>query len=373
MTARHAGALRTTAWSVGLFYLLIVFEFFYMASPFAIYFYSAYHPGLEFLERVPWLSWLTRFFLPHFADTSSALVDSASIVGGALTAIGVLGFLVAAFQVYSRKLLKRGAATGGMYRFVRHPQYASLMLAGAGMLLLWPRFLMAAFFVTMLFAYRALAWIEEGECVRKFGEAFAQYQQRTPQFLPFRLPLRSTRPALPQSWPLRASKPALAFVGSLAITLGMALGAQEYSIRHLFTYPTDDAVYVALTEVLGDELQRVADAAGADPRVIERVRGTGKGSRFVNYVMPWEWAVPEIPMNDVDGHHAPRAFDPRRSKIVYARAVLPPGGARSLDIVRRAVRVEPVAEAWIDESGAVVRVLGPPRKTSYGAVPVPVF
>ncbi len=74
-------ALRGTAVTVGLFYLLIAFEFFYMASPVALYFYGAYLPGLELLGRHPWLSWLTGFFLPHFAPTSSVLIDAAPIVG----------------------------------------------------------------------------------------------------------------------------------------------------------------------------------------------------------------------------------------------------------------------------------------------------
>jgi len=34
----------------GAFYLLIAFEFFYMASPFAAYFYAVYGPGLDGLQ-----------------------------------------------------------------------------------------------------------------------------------------------------------------------------------------------------------------------------------------------------------------------------------------------------------------------------------
>ena len=38
---------RRTFWAVSAFYLLIAFEFFYMATPFALYFYSVYGPGLN--------------------------------------------------------------------------------------------------------------------------------------------------------------------------------------------------------------------------------------------------------------------------------------------------------------------------------------
>ncbi len=371
----HVRVARGTAWTVGLFYLLIAFEFFYMASPFAFYFYSAYLPGLELLERTPWLAWLTRFYLPHFSDTSSILLNTLPIVGGVVTAIGTVGFLVGAGQVYSRKLLRRGAATGGMYRFVRHPQYASLILAGAGMLLLWPRILMVVFFVMMLFAYRLLAWVEERECIRKYGQSYVDYQQRTPRFLPFRLRLKPATAAPLDSWPLRATKTLLAYAAASSLTFGLAWAMQGYSVRHLYSYSTDDTVHVALTGRQRDALARIAARTAADPRVLERLgSATEMGSRFIAYVMPWEWVIPEVPMSGAEAHRAPAKFDPRRFRVVYTRAVL--SGTRTvkgLDILRYALRVEPVAEVWIDEEGRVSRVIGPPDKTLYRTVPVPVF
>ena len=47
--------------------------------------------------------------------------------------------------------------------------------------------------------------------------------------------------------------------------------------------------------------------------------------------------------------------------------------ARGLGILRHTIRTEPVAEVWIDESGQVAQVLGPPDEVFYGTVPVPVF
>jgi hypothetical protein len=90
--------------------------------------------------------------------------------------------------------------------------------------------------------------------------------------------------------------------------------------------------------------------------------------------MPWEWTVPEIPMNDTEGHRAPDDYDHRRHKVIVTKAVLRGDSmARGLDILRDAVRTESVAEAWLDQEGRVARVLGPPEKTFYGTVPVPLF
>ena len=55
-------AIKRSFWGALAFYLLIAFEFFYMAGPFAAYFYSVYAPALNFFNRSPALSWLSSFF-----------------------------------------------------------------------------------------------------------------------------------------------------------------------------------------------------------------------------------------------------------------------------------------------------------------------
>jgi protein-S-isoprenylcysteine O-methyltransferase Ste14 len=374
---RSRKAVSGAAWSVGLFYVLVAFEFFYMATPFALYLYGAYLPGLEALNGVPALAWLTRFFLPHYVTTSSALVNAAAPAGAVLTTLGMAGFLIGAAQVYSRKLLRRGVALGGVYRLVRHPQYAALTLAGAGMLLLWPRFLTVVFFVTMLFVYRALAAVEERECLERCGQAYADYRRRTPAFLPLRLPFRvslgdrlSTRP-----WSIRAAAWVLAFAVGLGTALAVAFLLRGHMLRSLYAADVGAGVYVSLTPLDTCTVARVARTAEADRRVRALLTTSmSEGARLISYVMPWEWSIPEIPMNNARGHRTPDDVDRRRHKIVYTRAVFSERAtARGHDILRLAVRSEPVGEAWIDEEGRVARVLSPPEKGFYGSVPVPLL
>ena len=123
---KHSGT-RRTFWTITAFYLLIAFEFFYMASPFAMYFYSVYGPGLKFINDNAALAWLSSTFLPHIVvETSSVLVNLHNIVGGLLVAVGFLGFCVCAIQIYYSKLTRKKAVTGGVYNFIRHPQYLLL-------------------------------------------------------------------------------------------------------------------------------------------------------------------------------------------------------------------------------------------------------
>lgn len=90
-------------------------------------------------------------------------------------ALGLAGFAVSAAQVYGNKLLGRGVARGLLYRFVRHPQYLALGVAGWGLLTLWPRFLLLGLWVTMLFLYAGLARHEERRMAERFGDAYRRF------------------------------------------------------------------------------------------------------------------------------------------------------------------------------------------------------
>jgi len=137
--------------------MLIAFEFFYMASPFAFYFYSVYGPTLNFIADSPALSWLVSVFLPHYAKTSSDLLNLHNWLGWALAALGFSAFCIGVWQVYYHKLTRKRVVTGGVYNYIRHPQYVSLLVCSFGMLLLWPRYIVLVSFVTVLFAYYFLA------------------------------------------------------------------------------------------------------------------------------------------------------------------------------------------------------------------------
>ncbi|MFQ5771147.1 MAG: methyltransferase family protein [bacterium] len=175
MSNKIKKAFVPAAW---LFYLIIGIEIIYMISPFAIYYYSTYGPSLNFLHTLPQTAWLSGFFLPHYVNTSSFLLNSYQIVGWILVLVGFLFFLIGAGQIYYCKFTKKGAVTGGIYKFIRHPQYVAFAVMGFGLLLAWPRFTVLIMYVTMLFVYFFLAKKEEKECEEKFGESYKTHQAR---------------------------------------------------------------------------------------------------------------------------------------------------------------------------------------------------
>ncbi len=75
--------------------------------------------------------------------------------------------------------------TGGIYRYVRHPMYSSLLLLAWGAFLKHPNPLgLGVVVLTSLFIFIA-GRIEESENLAFFGPDYQEYQKTTKMFLPF--------------------------------------------------------------------------------------------------------------------------------------------------------------------------------------------
>ncbi len=73
----------------------------------------------------------------------------------------------------------------GIYRYIRHPMYSSLLFFAWGVFLKYPG---AGLFTITLFTSLFLletALIDEKECKAYFGDAYKNYMKRTSRFIPF--------------------------------------------------------------------------------------------------------------------------------------------------------------------------------------------
>jgi len=373
---------KRTFWALAIFYMLIAFEFFYMASPFAIYFYSVYGPGLNFINNSPTLAWLSSVFLPHIVvETSSTLVNLHKVVGATLAILGFSAFCIGAGQVYYYKLARKGTVTGGIYNLVRHPQYVSLVICSFGLLLLWPRYIVLLSFISMLFAYYFLAKVEESECEEKFGKAYIQYKNKTNMFLPFAIPLGNRLPSLPKSGLKRYLAIMVLYVVISVAAIGLANGLKNWSLNSLYAFYSKDAVYVSVAKVEADTLKQIVDIALITPGVQARLKSDqgGADTKFINYVLPSEWYFSEIPMNPVKGatrgHYSPTEYNKNLYKIIFTRAELRTDQEpERREIILKAVRRVPVIEISIDmPQKKVVDIKNPPAKIKYENIPVPLY
>ena len=364
--------------AVWLVYVVIVFEILFMISPFALYYYSAYAHFLNFLGRSPATAWLDQFFLPHFSQTSSPALTTLGEIDEAVFFAGVALFAVGFFQVYGSKLFRPGRpVTGLLYRWIRHPQYLAVAVIGIGVMLHWPRFLVLVGYVTMLFLYYFLARHEERRCLASYGVSYQDYLARTGMFFP-----RSWFGWVPRWLPERGATRALVIAGVYLALVGGAVGAgfwlQDYSVRHVAHYATRDLAVLSPAQMDPARLEHAVQMALADPAVAQQMaaRGYGQGEKFLAYVVPVDWRLPDLPMEAqrTGGHHTPREFDPNRLKVLFARVVLYDREAEGLGIVKRGVKREPIALVQVDLANHLV--LGwetPPATVRWGDIPTPYF
>lgn len=152
----------------------VILEPIWMLLPFAGFLYGSVL-RIETLAQNPHTAWLTHFVFP---------VLTLGWTGPILVVAGFVLFLVGAGQIYWAKIRRSGLMTKGVYRFVRHPQYISLTLFGAGILLTWGRAITFIAFFVMMFLYYYLTKNEERTCIRLFGVAYRQYRERTSFIIP---------------------------------------------------------------------------------------------------------------------------------------------------------------------------------------------
>jgi len=377
METTKGNAVKRTFWGAAVFYLIIGFEFLYMASPFAVYFYSVYAPALNFFNDNTTLSWLNSFFLPHVVrSTSSTFINGLTVAGAFLAIAGFIAFLVGACQVYYSKLRKRGAVTGGIYNIVRHPQYISFMICSLGLLIVWPRFIGAIMFITMVFAYYLLAKVEERECATKFGRSYIDYKNKTNMFLPFRIPLFS-RLRLPNARGKKALVLIATYFISLIAILGLASGLQTISINSLHSTYTSNSVNISISEMSEENINMIMSIVQSDNDVISILTEHDDNAMYINYILPTTWFAAEIPMNDLErgrGHASPRNYDPNYFKVIITRVNLRDSNdVNASNLLTNVHTLEPVSEVWVNISKQrVTQILDIPEGI-YDGIPVAIF
>ena len=74
--------------------------------------------------------------------------------------------------------------TCGIYRWIRHPMYASLIYLAWGLFLKQPSWVSSALTILASGCVMVAVWIEERECLDYFGEQYAEYRRRSSMFVP---------------------------------------------------------------------------------------------------------------------------------------------------------------------------------------------
>ena len=272
---------------VSLVYFIAALEIVIMISPFAFFFYSVFNPILLGLNKWGGTRWLTAFFLPHMIVPPTPLLVGLRVLGSILFIAGTLIFLICAGQVYIGKILKWGVASRGFYALIRHPQYTGLAMAGTGLAILWPRFLTLIFLGVMMFLYYLLAKDEEHRMLRRYGESYQAYLERTGMFFP-RGGRRRTA-----ARPLRLLNAVVLLVLLVGGAAAVGFVLRAYTVAHLPLETIDgvDVISILPNDVpLADGLLQSAER---DPQIAERLRSmqTTQGARTLAYIVPVNYVM----------------------------------------------------------------------------------
>ncbi len=377
MSSPSKKGLIPIAW---LFYLLIVFEIIYMISPFALYYYSAYGPSLNFLHQSPFTAWISGFFLPHFSESSSWIFNHLGDFGRFLFLGGLIFFLIAAFQIYYAKFAKKGAVTGGFYKSIRHPQYTAFSIMGFGVLLVWPRFLVLIGYVIMLFAYYFLARKEEAECEEKFGETYRDYLQHTGRFWPKHRFL-DDHFSHRRIFSKRTPRPVVHILAALFAALLLAFWVRSIAIDSISTVYEKDSATVSVAKINTETMENIIHLASSQPEVQEKLAaaGYGDGEILLNYIVPREWILADLPLEEIPdslrGHYHPRPFNENQYKILFTRAKLfNNGNVVDADIIKRTFAREALVVVQLDiKEKRILSIDTPPAHVLWGDIPTPLF
>lgn len=357
-----------------LFYFLIAFEFAYMAGPFATFFYSAYSPALNFFNKIPVLSRLTQFFLPHVSqNTSSPLISSHNYIGAGLAISGFLMFCIGACRIYYNKLTKKGAVTGGIYKYIRHPQYISFIICSFGLLIIWPRYIVLVSFVTMLFVYYFLARVEEQECCAKFGESYIDYMNTTNMFIPFIKFNKKNIIVDTASKTKRIIKFSAFYIIALLVSLSAAYGLQNFTINNLYSSYKDNSATISLCKMDDNTISKITTIAKENTEVQAYLSKYNKDTTYLNYILPTSWFAAEVPMNGIvygAGHNSPDNYDKTQYKIIFTEAILKDDAASVKDVLTNLDVRYGIVEVWVNlESNTVTKVLPMPENIKYDGIP----
>jgi len=366
-------------------YILILFEMLYMATPFAAFFYSVYEIPLKFLNEYVLTALLIQTILPHFIETSSDFIHLLIDVGWIMMAVGSIVFIVGFIQIYYSKFTKKGAVTGGIYNFIRHPQYAAWILFGFGMSLVWSRIIVWLMFVSMIFIYYLLARAEEKECMEKYPDTYPPYFNKTGMFFPRILPVGKINIHFPENKFLHGTTILLIYIGVVSVTILSAVAIRNYSISKMSTAYGNDYMAVSVTNISPEVTEKTIDIMLKDSNVQEEISKLfSEGDIRLFYIMPQTWIFPELGMaDDLNDHNNPQArstshgnpedIAPAKKRVLISKAKLIKNTEPSkiLNYLK-----QQIPQLYIDidiEKGKVIAISKSPVEGIYSDIPVPVF
>ena len=279
-----------------LFFFVLAFEVLIMISPFAFFFYSVFNPVFAWFNKYAATSWLTSFFLPHMILPPTMPLKIIRVLGSVFFIAGLVIFVVCALQVYIGKIFKWGVADKGLYKYIRHPQYFALGLWGAGMCILWPRFIVLASLSLMYILYYFLAKDEQRRMLALYGENYERYLHSRGMFVPLFIERRFTfiGNVMPKTSLRYALIPALIII----VVIGTGFVLRSVTLSSILFESRDN---ITLLSILPEDSRLNAAAIEG---ILKGNAGILESDRdYLGYVMPADYIMQGMIADTGDNFH----------------------------------------------------------------------
>lgn len=372
-------------------YILILFEMLYMATPFAVFFYSVYRLPMQLLNASDNTAWLLQTILPHFVATQSTCINFILHAGWLLMAIGLIIFFVGFIQIYYAKFTRKGAVTGGVYHFIRHPQYAAWITFGFGMCLVWSRFIVWLMYVSMIFIYYLLARTEEAECKRRFSDSYISYFKRTGMFFPKLFSANKVMPTNDQFRIPAIRTPFIIIMYCVALFTTLAIGTvvRTFTLTHLFSCSNNTYAAVSLTPMPEKLICETTETVMNDSAVLAFLANYSvTATPVMVYLIPENWSVAELGMEVIEDmysgdrnnpqlnpgtHGNPPDCTQHKKKVLITKADVI-GKPSHEKILQNLKKITPLLSVSFDlRQNAIMEIRPVNGNGIYGSIPVPVF
>jgi hypothetical protein len=168
----------------------------------------------------------------------------------------------------------------GLYSYIRHPQYVGLAIAGMGLAILWPRFLVVALWLAMVFVYFLLSKDEESRMEKQHPETYKEYLARTGMFLPKGI----------EGWVSVSTVPGKIALFALisAFAIGGAFLLRSYTVNHLPIWTGSNVVALAVLP----EDEPMLDHRMGDILKLEEVKSRLKENEpYLAYFLPTNYVM----------------------------------------------------------------------------------
>jgi hypothetical protein len=229
----------------------------------------------------------------------------------------------------------------------------------------------------MLFVYFWLAQTEEKECERKFGKEYKAYKEKTEMFFP--------KPNFFKSTSIKAGKsnwltiPAL-LLFLMPLAFGIARGIKKISIDHLFSYTTEDRIWIAIQRTSELEFNKISASINNNTVIDSLIAGKTHNRReIINYLLPAELYISELPMIKPDlaeCHIRTNDFADDFVKVILTQGIHKGKNKtyRGKKLLMKTLTLKPLVEVWIQvETGSIIKIIDLPESQRYQNIPEPIF